>query len=298
MSKIHSAVQNSLLQMLRYYTSFISSYRGVHYVDVGYKYTAGKRLPTLAIRVHVHRKQPLHSLPPSQILPEAIEHIPVDVIESHPELHRQHIERRNLRFNPLIGGIAIRNPRFRSMGTLGKIVFDDETGQPLGLTNYHVLVDDLGQLGDAVTQPASDRKEDIIGHLLRWNETHDCAVFSLNDSREWNPDILELDFHPPIGPGEPLIGMEVVKSGLTTGITRGIIDGVSFDEFTVVPVETDPQNFQELSAPGDSGSVWIEAETGIAVGLHYAGEIDPDPAAERSWSKKLINVCFVLKIHL
>ncbi|HPT88551.1 MAG TPA: hypothetical protein PL004_11965 [Bacillota bacterium] len=299
MSKIHPAIQNSLLQMLRYYIPFISTYQGVHYVDVGYKYTGGQRLSTLAIRVHVHQKQPLHSLTPSQILPENLDHIPVDVIESHPEMQqRSHIERRNIRFDPLIGGVAIRNPRFRSMGTLGKIVFDNETGQPLGLTNYHVLVGDSGQLGDAVTQPASGLKEDIIGHLLRCDETCDCAVFTLNHSRQWSPDILDLDFHPPTGPGEPLIGMEVSKSGLTTGITQGLIDGVSLDEFTVVPLETDPQNFQELSAPGDSGSIWIETETGIAVGLHYAGEVDPDPAAERAWSKKLTDVCSALNIHL
>lgn len=297
MSKIHSAVQNSLLQILRYYKPLISSYRGVHYVDVGYKYTGGQRLSTLAIRVHVHQKQPLQSLQPSQILPESIDHIPIDVIESHPEIQRNHIERRNLRFNPLIGGIAIRNPRFKTMGTLGKIVFDNEDHQPLGLTNYHVLVGDSGQFGDTVTQPASDHKEDIIGHLLRWDETYDCAVFTLNHSREWSLDILDLDFHPPIGPSEPLIGMEVTKSGLTTGVTTGIIDGVSLDEFTVVPAETNPRLFQELSAPGDSGSIWLEAETGIAIGLHYAGETDPDPAAERSWSKKLTDVCSTLKIH-
>ena len=55
---------------------------GVTGVDVGYKFTDGKRTDQLAIRVHVRRKLPLESLAENAIFPTTLGRFPVDVIEA------------------------------------------------------------------------------------------------------------------------------------------------------------------------------------------------------------------------
>lgn len=298
MNGFHAELQEKMLDLLKTYAQSLMAFSGVHYLDVGYRYLRGRLLPHLAIRVHVHQKQPLNQLESSQVLPRFIHQIPVDVIQSNPKLNLTPLKNpRYGRFDPLIGGIAIQNPRFDTIGTLGCTVKDQLSGDPLGLTNYHVLINGSGESGDSVTQPASRAKEDIIGQILRWDESLDCAVFSLNDSRQFNHGILGLEIEPS-GTADPIVGMAVVKSGLTTGVTYGMIDGVSFDEFTVVPELSSSSFKDELSAPGDSGSIWLDRLTGKAIGLHYAGETDPAPEAERAWAKRLTKICVALKIAI
>jgi hypothetical protein len=75
---------------------------------------------------------------------------------------------------------------------------------------------------------------------------------------------------------EPVRGMQVVKVGRTTGLTRGTVRDVNFrfvlDYGTGSVVGFLDQVFcTRYSAGGDSGSLVIEEATGKAVGLHFAG---------------------------
>lgn len=79
--------------------------------------------------------------------------------------------------------------------------------------------------------------------------------------------------------------MKVYKSGLASGVTWGIIDGLNSVEFTVVPDTSRPSSGQ-MSLPGDSGSIWMELTTNKAVGLHFAGNQASDPN-ERASSKHI-----------
>lgn len=295
MSSFLYSAQNLLLDYLATYVKTFFTYQGVHYVDVGYKFIKDKLIPNLAIRIHVRKKLPLHRLNPSQIFPQVLGHIPIDVIQSHPFPDQSSIEHRNIRYDPLVGGIAIQNSRYNNLGTLGCVLNDQSSRAPIGLSNYHVLVGDSGQQGDQITQPATKNPQDIIGELSCWNKDLDCAAFLINSSRKIRPAIVGLTRYIP-GAIEPLIGMSVTKSGLATGVTHGMIDGVSLDEFTIIPKRLDPATPYEISAPGDSGSIWLEKTTGKAVGLHYAGEKDPDPIAERAWAKKMTKVCTALNL--
>jgi hypothetical protein len=272
-------LQEKMLNLLKLHFESLMAFHGVHYLDIGYRYLRGRLLPHLAIRVHVHQKLPEALLESTQVLPKFIQQIPVDIIQSNPGWNLELANNpRNKRFDPLTGGIAIQNSRFNTIGTLGCITHDRSTGNAMGLSNYHVLVDNSGESGDSVTQPATQQTEDIIGQVTRWNETFDCAIFSLNNSRQISSNILGLG-NKPSGTADPLIGMHVVKSGLTTGVTYGLIDGVSLEEFTVVPELSSTPSAEEISAPGDYGSIWLDRLTGKALGLHYAGETDPAPEA-------------------
>jgi hypothetical protein len=83
------------------------------------------------------------------------------------------------RFDILISGISIGH-RDVSAGTLGAFVWDNETGELLGLTCAHIAAPFGAKAGDPIYQPAPldirtkfDREpadEDIAGYLFRWKE--------------------------------------------------------------------------------------------------------------------------------
>ena len=109
------------------------------------------------------------------------------------------------------------------------------------------------------------------------------------------------------------MGDRVVKSGRTTGVTRGIVsevggayrigysDGVvkTVGGFEIKPDPNFPAPGGEISTGGDSGSVWMIAEgdhEGVVVGLHFAGETDPAPQAEHALACNIHSVIGKLDI--
>jgi hypothetical protein len=292
MKKFSERDQEALLDVLRRHKDELSGYRGVHYVDVGYKFVNGEPTDVLAIRVHVGDKQPESELNAAQVIPSEIEQVPVDVIQSSPGLEQNP---RDARFDPLEGGVAVRNTRHNFFGTLGVVVFDATSLAPMGLSNHHVLVGAGGQAGDNIAQPSSTNANDVIGTLTRWDLNLDCAVSTLNNSRGIGREIV--DYPQGVsGLARPVVGMEVTKSGRTTQTTFGIVDGVSTDEFTMIPDPQNPPPTGEISDGGDSGSVWLVVANNNAVGLHFAGETDPNANAERAWAKRMTNVATTLNI--
>lgn len=291
MKQFTAEEQNALLDVLARHKDELCAFKGVHYVDVGIKFENGRPTDELAIRVHVHKKLPESQLESTQQLPHEVEGVPVDVIQSNPELQQN----RDHRFDPLVGGVAVRNTRLGGFGTLGAIVFDAISLAPLGLSNHHVFVGDTGQLGDQIIQPASGNSGDIVGSLTRWNKDLDCAVCTINQTRRISREIV--DYPQGIaGVKQPIIGTSVTKSGRTTGTTFGIIDGVSSTEFTMIPDPQRPSPNGEISSGGDSGSVWLDTTNLHAIGLHFAGEGSSDPKDERAWAKRMDIVANALNI--
>lgn len=89
-------------------------------------------------------------------IPKDIEGIPTDVIPARRRPLGSVDEKatRSQMFDTLVGGIAVGNANMNAYGTLGMIVFAQDDGRPLGLTNEHVLVFDTdGHVGDEVQQP-------------------------------------------------------------------------------------------------------------------------------------------------
>jgi hypothetical protein len=289
--ELGAAEMEVLLDVLKRNKKQLMSKRGVDKVDVGYRWSQGKLTGEIALRVHVRAKKPLAELSEEEIVPRQIEGFPVDVIQSNLEL-----QARTKRYNPLVGGIETGNINLRQVGTLGAIVFDAQTGERLALSNHHVYVATrpLEADGEAVTQPGTQNSQDIIGTIVRSHRGRDCAVARIQTSRAASTSIV--DYPGGIkGVVSATIGMRVSKSGRTTGTTHGMVEGVSADEFTVIPV---PGRWMELSTGGDSGSVWLETRSHAAVGLHFAGEASNDPRDERAWVKRIERVASQLKINL
>lgn len=280
----------ALLQILKENEKSLRARKGVYKVDVGYRWKDGKMTGEIAIRVHVKKKKPINELETKDVVPTELAGFPVDVVQSNIELQR------TTRHNPVIGGVETRNVNIGGVGTLGAVVFDSTNNQPMALSNHHVYVDNRanGAADEQVNQPGTTTNADAIGTVTRSNRALDCAVATLNNNRQISTTIM--DFPGGIkGVIDPVIGMRVTKSGRTTGTTRGMVEGVSTNEFTVVPI---PGQWQELSMGGDSGSIWLEESSHSGVGLHYGGETSTVVADERSWAKRITRVANTLNINL
>lgn len=274
---------------------------GVTGVDVGYKYVGGNLTDDLAIRVMVERKKT--SVPQDQKVPSAIDGVKTDVIERtfflHAPRNRRPVDEIDLQtdngtYDPLMGGVSIGPVRPIDgqiwAGTLGAIVHDNKSGTPLLLSNFHVLaIDQDARTGDAIAQPSlvdgGRDPQSVVGALERTalTATVDGALATLQ-GRSYSAGIV--DIGAITGTGEATPGMAVRKRGRTTGVTYGIIDGISLSVTLPYPggvgpktltdqidVRPDSARNAQFADHGDSGAVLVD-DNGKIIGLHFAGSND------------------------
>jgi hypothetical protein len=289
---------------------------GVTAVDVGFKISDNVLTDTLALRVHVAQKKDITELAASEVFndqgnPQSIDGFPVDVIEATYGPSQQapialedvapQVVSRTARTRPIIGGISCGNPRVTA-GTLGAIVYSRDTCKAMILSNFHILAGALAaSAGEPIHQPGrldGGTSSDRVATLLRYriDAQMDAAVATIDAGVTFDREVLELG--TVSGVREPTLGINVTKSGRTTGVTQGVIDGVSLtvsinygsdvgvvtltNQVHIVPRPPWPAVDYEVSMGGDSGSVWLEEGTNRAVGLHFGGETDPSPASENA----------------
>ncbi len=226
---------------------------------------------------------------------------------------------RRRRQDPIQPGISVAHVG-ETAGTIGGIVFDVANGTPFILSNWHVLHGPLGKVGDLVVQPGpfddANTSANAVGRLVRSHLglSGDCAVASIV-GRGIDARVFELDVVPR-RIAEPNVDDPVVKSGRTTGVTFGIVRrtgviavidyGGSVGEqevggFEIGPNPNKPVSGGEISSGGDSGSCWlVDADDvgDVVVGLHFAGETDPNPSAEHALACNIRTVFEKLQISL
>ena len=293
---------------------------GVTAVDLGFKWSDGQMTDQLAIRVHVNKKRPLPELTEEEKFPKEVEGVPIDVIEAiygiqelpQPEAQLEFaIDGRHQRFDEVPIGVSIGSPN-ATAGTLGAKVFDEETGQEMILSNWHILVGALpANAGTPIWQPgAADggrNNANTIAELSRFIlGPYDAAVARVTGARPVKQETLEGT--PIEDVTDPQLGMTVWKSGRTTGLTQGFIDGINMtismnygsagvrtlhDVLRVIPIPGSPPT--EISMGGDSGSVWVDQATGKAVGLHFGGEVGNAP--EHALANNILPVINWLRVQ-
>jgi hypothetical protein len=160
------------------------------------------------------------------------------------------------------------------------------------LSNWHVLVGSWRALrGQKIFQPGRLDGGSFVDNIAALSRDAmgmnlDAAVAALNDQRRYVNDQYQLG--PATGLQHARLGMGVVKSGYRTAVTYGIVaavegiaklryDGLDRVIRHVFTIESEYQ-FEQVSGPGDSGSIWLEDDTLAAVGLHFAGSDAPERA--------------------
>ena len=288
-------------------------------IDLGFKVRRASRSGELAIRFYVCCKQPESQVPAAQRIPRSFAGITTDVIEatcsvllpmedSHgrgaqPE-HRR-------RWDPVRPGLSISRCHGPA-GTLGTVVYDNATGAPALLSNWHVLVGRDGRIKDAVLQPAREdggrEDRDVVGAVERQvlGLQGDAAIALLNHSRGCVREPLgtEVTLH---GARSVRLGEVLHKSGRTSGMTAARVDGIgryyleypvgrlAMDGFMLAPVDG---GRVEISAGGDSGSVWFDPLSGEGVGLHVAGDTGSAASPEYAMACHLPAVLSALDVSL
>jgi len=287
-------------------------------IDIGYKYDGGVRTDQVTVRIHVREKVPLEALSDAEAFPKEMDGVPIDVIQGHYSPSANGIlallSRRHRR-DPIQPGISVSHPLV-SAGTIAAVVYDRVTGAPCILSNWHVLAGSVfAQAGDAIVQPGrfdgGRRETDTIGHLERMylGRRGDAAIAVLNGTRQVSPvqDATTVEVRTT---RRAFLGDTVAKSGRTTGLTAGVVDGMGRYRITYsvgtheiegfiirATADGNPDNI-EISGAGDSGALWYDPETHEGLGLHFAGESDPAPAAEYALACHLDAVLDELNVSL
>ena len=284
----------------------------VSLVDLGWRIrdSQGGRVDVgdLRVRVHVRQKYSesaaanLESFGSQRLVSERAIGFPVDVPRANYRTHNWlwfppslptpgpvFADDRNSAHSPMEGGISVAGAFLSSYGTLGGKVIDRQTRAEMILSNWHVLVASWAATpGAAVYQPSRGNANSIVARLTRdgLGQYVDAAVATLTGSRGLENN--QLGLGPVTGSGAAELGAAVTKSGVHTGITSGMVSGTNgrqlmnyggYEQVIRGVIHILPPGGlenQTLSEGGDSGSWWLEQNSRKAVGLHFAGDTDPD----------------------
>lgn len=150
----------------------------------GQKIKRGMRTGEDALIVFVTKKMPKGELRVVDIIPDELEGIPTDVIELGEV---KALGERIAQVRPALPGMSIGNYRITA-GTFGAVVRDISTGEPLILSNNHVLAnasdgnDGRCVIGDPILQPGAydggTPEKSTIGKLYRFVPLHPEAQAS------------------------------------------------------------------------------------------------------------------------
>jgi len=265
------------------------------------------RIPTKekVLQVYVGRKIYGSLVPKDQRIPDEIEGIPTDVVETgifrigkkFPPIYQR-------RVRPAPAGVSVGHKDI-SAGTFGALV--REGSDMYILSNNHVLANEnRGKVGDNVLQPGPydggrpDR--DTIAQLagfvpLKADEANlvDAAIATPIVREEVAPEILNIGRAK--GDAEPEVDLFVRKTGRTTRYTEGHVTAtdvtlrvgysngslVFTDQFLVSGTRG------KFSDGGDSGSLIVDKDN-RAVGLLFAGS--PFTTVANRWT----NVAKALRV--
>jgi hypothetical protein len=285
-------------------------------VDWGYVYEDGARTDEIGIRYHVPRKLPLRKRAAEDRLPRAVEGFRLDVLESGYKPHRADP------FAPaavLQPGLSVGNVPRQSDGTLGLFVKDRRDNALCILSNWHVLCGGpAARIGDAISQPGplflGPNPARQIAELRRWvspERQYDAAIAAVVPGLQVSDALLEGNINVT-GMMEPQVGIHVVKCGAASSFTHALVDAIHgsyqipYSEFGdstrwMLGIRLVPDaGFQDrdVSLPGDSGSVWMDAVSGRAVALNFAGEDDTGPLNEYALAHPISELCNLLEIDV
>jgi hypothetical protein len=287
----------------------------IHATGVGIRVRDGDIVPgEFVIKVYVFNKSDLGSNTPE--LTRKFGDVDVDVEELPIQFalakstrtkaaRTAAVPENRSKHRPIVGGVSIAPVNEGFVGTLGCFVRRRVAGsdQIFALSNNHVLADtNRLPLGTLIVQPGPETgpsspgdafaslSEFIpirfpTGRFSREANRFDAAIARVSDLKAIKQGtMLGIDYDPKLSTPQP--GMQVMKSGRTTGVTHGVITATGVNSVQVnYGTRTNPiiatfndtievvgQGGNPFSLPGDSGSVILEKSSGKPVGLLFAGD--------------------------
>ncbi|MEO8909443.1 MAG: hypothetical protein ABI408_04370 [Gemmatimonadaceae bacterium] len=172
----------------------------------------------------------------------------------------------------LVSGARIMNAITGRPGTLGCIGLDADD-KPWIVSCYHVLgrgrqfLNIVGN-DEPILQSMPDLGSRVVARtrIAKMNSVLDFGAAIVTQEVDVSPSVLELDKLQRVA--DAAVGMKVLKSGATTGVTMGVVAEVTPILITIETPADVPDGYI-LADRRDSGAVWMDAHTGNAVGLHF-----------------------------
>lgn len=162
----------TIIRALRVSTPRLLELPNVVGVGGGCKHVRGQCTGRPTVTVLVRKKVPRRELQSYHVVPKTIGEAYTDVIEVGDIVALS----RTAKMRPAQPGISIGHFNITA-GTFGAVVYDEKTGEPLILSNNHVLADSTNgkdgraKVGDAILQPGKYDKgtaDDMIARLYRF----------------------------------------------------------------------------------------------------------------------------------
>lgn len=272
----------------------------LHAIGIGRKVVDGKLTDTLSVRFYVTSKLTRRVLGRNR-LPESIDGIPTDVIESPPAYLAvaSLCSLRKLREQrPALGGISGANESIAA-GTLGARCRSRRPAESLDrfvLANCHTLADlGVAPLGSAIVQPASRDGGTSAANTLAILHRFVPVVESATAANRVDAAVAKLSIADSMSTGvctvgqirgttSPTVEARIHKHGRTSGYTTGMIDDPVVETFIPLRRE-DPMHLTQFvdqlrirpqvgqtvfAQPGDSGALVLTKPGNMAVGLLFA----------------------------
>ncbi len=190
--------------------------RGVVGVAIGFRNYKEQVTDQLAMAVLVEQKKPIEALSAEELIPRDVNGARTDVVEIGK---LEALVNPRDRFRPNIpAGVSIGHYKVTA-GTLGAVVFDRSTGEPLLLSNNHVLANsNEAEIGDVILQPGPTdhgaRPEDTVAQLHRFEQLRFYQ----------DPSLAPAPIVPPLFPAG---GCDIVELFVTVGNLLGRFSGSS-----------------------------------------------------------------------
>ncbi len=202
--------------------------RGVVGVAIGFRNYMERATDQLAVSVLVEQKKPVEALREDDLVPQQVNGMRTDVIEVG---RLEALVDPRERFRPNIPtGVSIGHYMVTA-GTLGAVVYDRNTGEPLLLSNNHVLANSNDAvIGDAILQPGPTdhgvRPDDVVAKLHRFEKLRLFSDFGQGPSPPTTT--------PPLFPAG---GCDIVELFVNVGNVLAKING-SAKRLASVPAPT------------------------------------------------------------
>lgn len=173
------------------------------------------------------------------------------------------------RYRPLIAGIEVFNPGAGDSGALG-FFGTDASGDTWLVSCYHVLVRPSAAAAPDL-EPIFQSDFGVGREVAHTSLTMRDPVLDVAAAKLLVPARSRvLGIGAMNGTIPAAVGMRVVKSGPSTGVTEGIVSKVDAKRITIDIPDAFPANY-DMNERGDSGAPWLDLKTHSLVAMHALG---------------------------
>lgn len=265
-------------QALRAYKAAVERYSHLPWVTgvgIGIKESAGELQAAIGPVIVIHVRRKFVRVPKARRIPKRILGVPTDVVQGDFVLDAGVAPRPQPPSFPLRPGASIARAD-GSAASLGGVLRNTGAGRFL-LTAEHVFTETPNlKPGSKMVHPGPldlQTQSVVVAGFVKKHKTMDAGIAAVEANIA--VDNTALLSGVSILPPTPAIAAGILeKSGRTTDVTQGIVRSIGqFGLAKPVIFIRKPDNFSgKISAPGDSGAIWYDAETHEAIGLHRGSD--------------------------